>query len=591
MSSSDPIEETVQQSLAIIKRGIDELLVEAELAAKLRRSLKENRPLRIKLGLDPTAPDLHLGHTVVLNKMRQLQDLGHQVIFLIGDFTASIGDPSGRNSTRPPLTREQIEQNAQTYFRQASLVLDPERTEIRYNSAWCDKIGLRDMVQLASRYTVARILERDDFTKRLKAGVPISVHEMLYPLLQGYDSVVLEADLELGGTDQKFNLLVGRELQREYGKEPQCVLTMPLLEGLDGVEKMSKSKGNYVGITEPANTMFAKVMSISDAMMWRYFTLLSFRPMSEIDALRAECEAGRNPKEAKVLLARELVERFHGAGSSDAAVADFELRARGGVPDEVEEVTLSGAPLGIVAVLRDSGLVPSASEAGRMLAQNGVRLVLVRHGETDWNMVRRIQGQLDEPLNAVGVQQAKAAAARFAPGMVDAIHCSDLLRASETAAEIGAVTGVPVVAETVWRERHFGRFQGWVYADIQREDPETYRRIEARDPDLDLQGGESLMQVRARIEAALAGLVQRYRGQRVVVVSHGGVLDAIYRLVTGKPVSEPRDFPIHNACICQLRWQAGRWEILQWADIAHLVASRDEIDPRQRPAALLGRIG
>ena len=267
MSSSDPIEETVQQSLAIIKRGIDELLVEAELAAKLRRSLKENRPLRIKLGLDPTAPDLHLGHTVVLNKMRQLQDLGHQVIFLIGDFTASIGDPSGRNSTRPPLTREQIEQNAQTYFRQASLVLDPARTEIRYNSAWCDKIGLRDMVQLASRYTVARILERDDFTKRLKAGVPISVHEMLYPLLQGYDSVVLEADLELGGTDQKFNLLVGRELQREYGKEPQCVLTMPLLEGLDGVEKMSKSKGNYVGITEPANTMFAKVMSISDASL------------------------------------------------------------------------------------------------------------------------------------------------------------------------------------------------------------------------------------------------------------------------------------------------------------------------------------
>ena len=374
MLSSDPIEETVQQSLAIIKRGIDELLVEAELAAKLRRSLKENRPLRIKLGLDPTAPDLHLGHTVVLNKMRQLQDLGHQVIFLIGDFTASIGDPSGRNSTRPPLTREQIEQNAQTYFRQASLVLDPERTEIRYNSAWCDKIGLRDMVQLASRYTVARILERDDFTKRLKAGVPISVHEMLYPLLQGYDSVVLEADLELGGTDQKFNLLVGRELQREYGKEPQCVLTMPLLEGLDGVEKMSKSKGNYVGITEPANTMFAKVMSISDAMMWRYFTLLSFRPMSEIDALRAECEAGRNPKEAKVRLARELVERFHGAGSSDAAVADFELRARGGVPDEIEEVTLSGAPLGIVPVLRDSGLVPSASEAGRMLAQNGVRV-------------------------------------------------------------------------------------------------------------------------------------------------------------------------------------------------------------------------
>ena len=374
MSSADQTENTVQQALAIIKRGIDELLVEEELAAKLRRSQQSGKPLRIKLGLDPTAPDLHLGHTVVLNKMRQLQDLGHQVIFLIGDFTASIGDPSGRNATRPPLTREQIEANAQTYFAQASLVLDPARTEIRHNSQWSDALGTRGMIQLASRYTVARILERDDFAKRLKAGVPISVHEMLYPLLQGYDSVELKADLELGGTDQKFNLLVGRELQREYGHEPQCVLTMPLLEGLDGVEKMSKSKGNYVGITEPANTMFAKLMSISDAVMWRYFTLLSFRSMAEIDALKAECEAGRNPKEAKVLLARELVERFHGAGSSEAAVEDFELRARGGVPDEIEEVSLDGAPLGIVAVLRQSGLVPSSSEAGRMLAQNGVRV-------------------------------------------------------------------------------------------------------------------------------------------------------------------------------------------------------------------------
>lgn len=374
MSSADQTENTVQQALAIIKRGIDELLVEEELAAKLRRSQQSGKPLRIKLGLDPTAPDLHLGHTVVLNKMRQLQDLGHQVIFLIGDFTASIGDPSGRNATRPPLTREQIEANAQTYFAQASLVLDPARTEIRHNSQWSDALGTRGMIQLASRYTVARILERDDFARRLKAGVPISVHEMLYPLLQGYDSVELKADLELGGTDQKFNLLVGRELQREYGHEPQCVLTMPLLEGLDGVEKMSKSKGNYVGITEPANTMFAKLMSISDAVMWRYFTLLSFRSMAEIDALKAECEAGRNPKEAKVLLARELVERFHGAGSSEAAVEDFELRARGGVPDEIEEVSLDGAPLGIVAVLRQSGLVPSSSEAGRMLAQNGVRV-------------------------------------------------------------------------------------------------------------------------------------------------------------------------------------------------------------------------
>ena len=374
MSSSDPIEQTVQQSMTLIRRGIDELLVEEELANKLRRSAREGTPLRIKLGLDPTAPDLHLGHTVVLNKMRQLQDLGHQVIFLIGDFTASIGDPSGRNVTRPPLTPEQIRENAETYFRQASLVLNPERTEIRYNSVWSEALGTRGMVQLASRYTVARILERDDFTKRMKAGVPISVHEMLYPLMQGYDSVALQSDLELGGTDQKFNLLVGRELQREYGQEPQCVLTMPLLEGLDGVEKMSKSKGNYVGITEPANTMFAKVMSISDTMMWRYFTLLSFRSMDEIDQLKAECEAGRNPKEAKVLLARELVDRFHGAGASEAAVGDFELRARGGVPDEIEEVKLSPAPRGIVAVLRDSGLVPSASEAGRMLAQGGVRV-------------------------------------------------------------------------------------------------------------------------------------------------------------------------------------------------------------------------
>ena len=360
--------------MTLIRRGIDELLVEEELANKLRRSAREGRPLRIKLGLDPTAPDLHLGHTVVLNKMRQLQDLGHQVIFLIGDFTASIGDPSGRNVTRPPLTPEQIRENAETYFRQASLVLNPERTEIRYNSVWSEALGTRGMVQLASRYTVARILERDDFTKRMKAGVPISVHEMLYPLMQGYDSVALQSDLELGGTDQKFNLLVGRELQREYGQEPQCVLTMPLLEGLDGVEKMSKSKGNYVGITEPANTMFAKVMSISDTMMWRYFTLLSFRSMDEIDQLKAECEAGRNPKEAKVLLARELVDRFHGAGASEAAVEDFELRARGGVPDEIEEVKLSPAPRGIVAVLRDSGLVPSVSEAGRMLAQGGVRV-------------------------------------------------------------------------------------------------------------------------------------------------------------------------------------------------------------------------
>ncbi|MDO4906060.1 MAG: tyrosine--tRNA ligase [Lautropia sp.] len=374
MSSSDQVKQTVEQSLDLIKRGIDELLVESELADKLERSAATGRPLRIKLGLDPTAPDLHLGHTVVLNKLRQLQRLGHQVIFLIGDFTASIGDPSGRNATRPPLTKEQIEENAQTYFAQASLVLDPASTEIRHNSAWCDRLGTRGMIQLASRYTVARILERDDFSKRLKGGLPISVHEMLYPLLQGYDSVELKADLELGGSDQKFNLLVGRELQREYGQEPQCVLTMPLLEGLDGVEKMSKSKGNYIGITEPANTMFAKLLSLSDDTMWRYFLLLSFRPVAEIERLKAECRGGRNPKEVKVLLAKELVDRFHGAGAGDAAEQDFELRARGGIPDEVPECRLEGAPLGIVEVLRRSGLVPSNSEAGRMLAQNGVRV-------------------------------------------------------------------------------------------------------------------------------------------------------------------------------------------------------------------------
>lgn len=374
MSSSDQVKQTVEESVALIKRGIDELLVESELEAKLRRSIDEGRPLRVKLGLDPTAPDLHLGHTVVLNKLRQLQTLGHQVIFLIGDFTASIGDPSGRNATRPPLTREQIEENAQTYFAQASLVLDPALTEIRYNSAWCDPLGSRGMIQLASRYTVARILERDDFSKRLKNGLPISVHEMLYPLLQGYDSVALKADLELGGSDQKFNLLVGRELQREYGQEAQCVLTMPLLEGLDGVEKMSKSKGNYIGIAEPANTMFAKLLSLSDELMWRYFLLLSFRSMEEVARLQAECAAGRNPKEAKVLLARELVGRFHGEAAADAAQQDFELRARGGIPDEVPERRLAGAPLGIVEVLRQSGLVPSNSEAGRMLAQHGVRV-------------------------------------------------------------------------------------------------------------------------------------------------------------------------------------------------------------------------
>lgn len=368
------LSDAVQEAMAITKRGIDELLIEGEFAQKLASSEKTGKPLRIKLGLDPTAPDLHLGHTVVLNKMRQMQDLGHTVIFLIGDFTSMIGDPSGRNVTRPPLTREQIEQNAKTYFAQASLVLDPARTEIRYNSEWSDPLGARGMIELAAKYTVARILEREDFTKRFKAGTPISVHELLYPLMQGYDSVALHSDLELGGTDQKFNLLVGRELQKDYGQDPQCVLTMPLLEGLDGVEKMSKSKGNYIGITEPANTMFAKVMSISDVMMWRYYDLLSFRSIAEISGFRQEVEGGRNPRDIKVLLAQEIVERFHSRRAAEDALLDFNNRAKGGIPDDIPQVLLSGAPLGIGQVLKQANLCPSTSEAMRMVDQGGVRI-------------------------------------------------------------------------------------------------------------------------------------------------------------------------------------------------------------------------
>ncbi len=373
-SESHPVTDRVHEALAISLRGCDELLPVDDWTAKLAKSEATGVPLRVKLGLDPTAPDIHLGHTVVLNKMRQLQDLGHTVIFLIGDFTGMIGDPSGRNTTRPPLTREQIEANAETYRRQAFLVLDPERTETRYNSEWSDQLGARGMIELAARYTVARMLERDDFSKRLKEGTPISVHEFLYPLMQGYDSVALRSDLELGGTDQKFNLLVGRSLQAEYGQEPQCVLTMPLLEGLDGVEKMSKSKGNYVGITEPANTMYAKLLSISDSLMWRYYTLLSFRSEAQIAALKAEVAAGRNPKDVKVLLAKEITARFHSAAAADAAQADFELRSRGGVPDEIASVSLSGAPLPIGALLKQAGLVPSTSEAMRLIDQGGVRV-------------------------------------------------------------------------------------------------------------------------------------------------------------------------------------------------------------------------
>ncbi len=369
-----PITDQVREALAVSLRGCDELLPQADWVAKLAKSEATGVPLRIKLGLDPTAPDIHLGHTVVLNKMRQLQDLGHTVIFLIGDFTSMIGDPSGRNTTRPPLTAEQIKVNADTYYKQASLVLDPDKTEIRYNSEWCDPLGARGMIQLASRYTVARMMERNDFHDRFKAGSPISVHEFLYPLMQGYDSVALKSDLELGGTDQKFNLLVGRALQSEYGQEPQCILTMPLLEGLDGVEKMSKSKGNYIALTDKANDMFAKLLSISDVLMWKYFTLLSFRPEAEMAQLKAEVEGGRNPKDAKVQLAKEITTRFHSAAAAEAAEADFNNRAKGGVPDEIDEVLLSGAPLGIAALLRQAGLAPSGSEATRLIEGNGVRV-------------------------------------------------------------------------------------------------------------------------------------------------------------------------------------------------------------------------
>ena len=372
--TSQSLSDDVGRALEISLRGADELLPQEEWVRKLQRAEASGTPLRIKLGLDPTAPDIHIGHTVVLNKMRQLQDLGHTVIFLIGDFTSTIGDPSGRNSTRPPLTREQIEANAQTYYRQASLVLDPARTEIRYNSEWSDPLGARGMIQLAAKYTVARMMERDDFTKRFKAGQSISVHEFLYPLMQGYDSVALKSDLELGGTDQKFNLLVGRHLQQEYGQEPQCILTMPLLEGLDGVEKMSKSKGNYIGVTEEPNTMFAKVLSISDELMWRWYTLLSFRSIAEIDALKAGIAGGRNPKDAKVALAKEITERFHSAAAAGAAEQDFANRSKGGVPDEIPEVALSGAPLGIAQLLKQAGLAASTSEGNRLIDGGGVRI-------------------------------------------------------------------------------------------------------------------------------------------------------------------------------------------------------------------------
>jgi tyrosyl-tRNA synthetase len=376
--ASSAVSDHVRHALAVTLRGCEELIPQEDWLKKLVRAEATGTPLRIKLGLDPTAPDIHIGHTVVLNKMRQLQDLGHTVIFLIGDFTTLIGDPSGRNSTRPPLTREQIEANAQTYYRQASMVLDSSKTEIRYNSEWGDALGSRGMIQLSAKYTVARMMERNDFHDRFKAGTPISVHEFLYPLMQGYDSVALKSDLELGGTDQKFNLLVGRHLQAEYGQEPQCILTMPLLEGLDGVEKMSKSKNNYIGISEDANTMFAKVLSISDVLMWRWYTLLSFKSEADIAALKAEVAGGRNPKEAKVALAKEITARFHSAAAADAAEADFVNRSKGGVPDEIPSVSVplgdGAAAVGIGALLKMAGLAASSGEGNRLIDGGGVRV-------------------------------------------------------------------------------------------------------------------------------------------------------------------------------------------------------------------------
>ena len=372
-----PVTDGVRQALEITLRGVDELLPQPDWVQKLARSEATGVPLRIKLGLDPTAPDIHIGHTVVLNKMRQLQDLGHTVIFLIGDFTTLIGDPSGRNTTRPPLTPAQIKSNAETYYTQAAKVLDPARTEIRYNSEWCEPLGAVGMIQLAAKYTVARMMERNDFHQRFTDGSSISLHEFLYPLLQGYDSVALKSDLELGGTDQKFNLLMGRHLQQEYGQEPQCILTMPLLVGLDGVDKMSKSKNNYIGITEDANTMFAKVLSISDTLMWDWYTLLSFKSLADIAALKAEVAAGRNPKDAKVALAKEITARFHSAAAADAAEQDFMNRSKGGVPDDITELNLplpDGAPVGIAALLKLAGLAASTGEGNRLIDGGGVRV-------------------------------------------------------------------------------------------------------------------------------------------------------------------------------------------------------------------------
>ena len=367
----------IREAMATIRRGTDTLLIESELEQKLARSRATGEPLRCKLGLDPTAPDIHIGHTVVLNKLRQLQDLGHTVIFLIGDFTAAIGDPSGRNVTRPPLSAEQIKVNAETYLAQAGLVLDINKAEVRYNSEWNNKLGATGLIQLCSRYTLARLLERDDFAKRYAQQLPIAMHELIYPLMQGYDSVALRSDLELGGSDQRFNLIVGRELQRQYNQESQCILTMPLLVGLDGVNKMSKSKHNYIGITDAPDDMFGKDMSISDTLMRNWYDLLSLRSNSEIAALKHECENGRNPREAKVMLAKEIIERFHDRASAEAAEAEFNKRfQQGAVPSDIQTVTVQAVDgkIGIAKMIKEAGLAPSNSEANRNIDQGGVRI-------------------------------------------------------------------------------------------------------------------------------------------------------------------------------------------------------------------------
>jgi tyrosyl-tRNA synthetase len=365
-------EQQVAESLALIKRGCDELLIEQELVEKL----KQGRPLRVKAGFDPTAPDLHLGHTVLLNKMRQFQDLGHHVLFLIGDFTGMIGDPTGKSATRPPLTEAQVRENARTYAEQVFKILKPEQTEVVFNSTWLNDLGAAGMLKLAASFTVARMLERDDFDKRYKANQPIAIHEFLYPLLQGYDSVALKADIELGGTDQKFNLLMGRELQKQAGQTPQCVLTMPLLEGLDGVNKMSKSLGNYIGVAEPANTIFSKIMSISDELMWRYIELLSFESMQTIEGWKQSVAEGVNPRDIKVRFAKEIVARFHSVQAAEAALEDFINRTRGGIPDDVPEMalTIDGDDIGVAQMLKLANLVASTSEAFRVIDQGGIKL-------------------------------------------------------------------------------------------------------------------------------------------------------------------------------------------------------------------------